>query len=85
LHPFRLIICLSSCCLVLKSLIAASATAFGAYLAYRFYSIPRSVRPGINAPFADESKQADEFVDRFETESREIFNKSVSQHNTRKM
>lgn len=64
-----LLVLLSS---VVKGLVTASVAAIGAFLAYRVYSSPRSVRPGINAPFAAEGAGA-EFLSRFETESREIF------------
>lgn len=53
----------------------AAAAGFGAWLLYRFWRLPRSVRPGINDPFSASSPQpASDFVGRFETESREIYN-----------
>ena len=63
---------------VARTLVTAAAAGFGAWLLYRFWRLPaapRSVRPGINDPFSANSPQAaSEFVGRFETESREIFN-----------
>lgn len=63
---------------VARTLVTAAAAGFGAWLLYRFWRLPfapRSVRPGINDPFSASSPQpASDFVGRFETESREIFN-----------
>jgi predicted methyltransferase len=59
---------------VAKGVMSAAVIGVGALFAYQLFNAPRSVRPGINAPFADASG-SHEFVQRFEVESREIFNK----------
>lgn len=54
---------------------SAAMIGMGALFTYKLFNAPQSVRPGINAPFADTGSGSEEFVQRFEVESREIFNR----------
>jgi len=62
---------------LVKGAVLAAVAGLGALLAWRWWRTPRSVRPGINAPFADPSGDGAAFLERFETESREIYVKSA--------
>src|SRR5690349_12076174 len=54
-----------------KGAVIAGLAAIGTALLYRWWRTPRSVRPGINAPFAA-AGEGHAFLERFEVESREI-------------
>jgi len=71
----RALLCFAAA-LVVKGTLLAAVAGFGAFLAWRAYRTPRSVRPGINAPFAADG-DGSAFLERFEVESREIFAKSA--------